>query len=191
MSPFGIAALSLSMSADAFAASIARGASTRPNLAGAIRGGLVFGVIEAITPLLGWALGLATASFVGAVDHWIAFTLLAVVGARMIREALTREDGGEEAPAASGWRGGVVLIATAIGTSVDAAAVGISLALVGESILVIALAIGVATCMMTTIGLGIGRIAGARLGRIVEIVGGCVLITIGTVILFEHLGVLG
>jgi putative Mn2+ efflux pump MntP len=75
MSPFGIVALALSMSADAFAASIARGASTRPDFAGAVKGGLVFGVVEAITPLLGFAVGLATASFVGAIDHWIAFAI--------------------------------------------------------------------------------------------------------------------
>ena len=192
MSPFGIAALSLSMSADAFAASIARGASTRPNWFGALKGGLVFGVVEAITPLLGWAVGLATASFVGAVDHWIAFILLGVVGGRMIWEALHREeDEGQGTTPVSGVRGGLVLVATAIGTSIDAAAVGVSLALVGEGILVIAAAIGFATFTMTTIGLGIGRIAGAQLGRAVEIAGGVVLITIGSVILAEHLGALG
>ncbi|TGX40046.1 manganese efflux pump [Sphingomonas naasensis] len=188
MSPFGIVALSLSMSADAFAASIARGAATRPNFAGAVKGALVFGVVEAITPLLGFAVGLVTSSFVGAVDHWIAFLLLGVVGGRMIWEALRREEE-EDAPgiATIGWRAGLALVATAIGTSIDAAAVGISLALIGENILLIAAAIGFATFVMTTIGLSVGRMAGARLGRAVEIVGGTVLIAIGLVILYEHL----
>lgn len=192
MSPFGIVALSLSMSADAFAASIARGASTRPDFAGAVKGGLVFGAVEAITPLLGFAVGLATASFVGAIDHWIAFAILGLVGARMIWEA-ARRDEATDAPstAVPGWRGGLVLVATAIGTSIDAAAVGVSLALVGENILVIAAAIGLATFTMTTIGLSIGRVAGARLGRTVEILGGIALIAIGSAILYEHLSAIG
>lgn len=192
MSPFGIVALSLSMSADAFAASIARGASTRPDFAGAVKGGLVFGAIEAITPLLGFAVGLATASFVGAIDHWIAFAILGAVGARMIWEAARRDEAGDTPVAAApGWRGGLMLVATAIGTSIDAAAVGVSLALVGEDILMIAPAIGLATFTMTTIGLSIGRVAGARLGRMVEILGGIALITIGSVILYEHLSAIG
>ncbi len=192
MSPLGIVALSLSMSADAFAASIARGASTRPDFAGAVKGGLVFGAVEAITPLLGFAVGLATASFVGAIDHWIAFAILGAVGARMIWEAARRDEAaGAPTAAAPGWRGGLVLVATAIGTSIDAAAVGVSLALVGENILVIAAAIGMATFTMTTIGLSIGRVAGARLGRTVEILGGIALITIGSVILYEHLSAVG
>jgi len=188
MSPFGIVALSLSMSADAFAASIARGAATRPSFAGAVKGGLVFGIVEAITPLLGWAVGLATASFVGAVDHWIAFLLLGLVGGRMVWEAVHRAET-NDAPsiATTGWRAGLVLVATAIGTSIDAAAVGVSLALIGENILLIAAAIGFATFVMTTIGLSVGRMAGARLGRAVEIVGGTLLIAIGSVILYEHL----
>lgn len=189
MSPFGIAALSLSMSADAFAASIARGAATRPTLSGAIKGGLVFGVIEALTPLLGWMVGIATASFVGAVDHWIAFTLLGFVGGRMIWEALTREDEDTQAaPAAAGWRGALALVAVAIGTSIDAAAVGVSLALVGQNIVMIAAAIGFATFAMTTIGLSIGRMVGSKLGRVVEMAGGATLIAIGSWILADHLG---
>ncbi|MDV3458066.1 manganese efflux pump MntP family protein [Sphingomonas sp. HF-S4] len=190
MSPFGIAALSLSMSADAFAASIARGAATRPTLSGALKGGLVFGVIEALTPLLGWMVGIATASFVGAVDHWIAFTLLGFVGGRMIWEALTREDADEDeaVPAASGWRGALALVAVAIGTSIDAAAVGVSLALVGQNIVMIAAAIGFATFAMTTIGLSIGRMVGSKLGRVVEMAGGATLIAIGSWILADHLG---
>lgn len=188
MSPFGIAALSLSMSADAFAASIARGASTRPNWSAALKGGLIFGVVEAITPLLGWAVGLATASFIGAVDHWVAFLLLLVVGGRMIWEALHREDEDTVPATVVGARAGLVLVATAIGTSIDAAAVGVSLALVGENIVLIAGAIGFATFCMTTIGLGIGRVAGRKLGRVVEVLGGLTLIAIGSAILVEHLG---
>jgi putative Mn2+ efflux pump MntP len=190
MSPFAIVALSLSMSADAFAASISRGAATKPNLKGALLGALVFGSIETVTPLVGWAIGLAAAGFVGAVDHWIAFTLLGIVGGKMIWEALRREPD-EDAPQPAAGRGFMILAVTALGTSIDAAAVGVSLALVGANILVIAFSIGLATFTMTAIGLMIGRAAGHRLGSIVEIVGGAVLIGIGTLILVEHLGIFG
>ena len=80
MTPGAIAVLSLSMSTDAFAAAVGRGASHRPDWRSAVKAGAVFGVIEAITPLIGWALGLIAAGFVEKVDHWIAFGLLAVVG---------------------------------------------------------------------------------------------------------------
>ena len=190
VTPFSIVLLSLSMSADAFAASIGRGAATRPNMLGAVRGGLVFGTIEAITPLIGWMLGLATSGFIGAVDHWVAFVLLGAVGGKMLWEAIRRDDF-DAAGAGRPGRSMATLVATAIGTSIDAAAVGVSLALVGANIVVIALSIGLATFTMTTIGLMIGRGAGQRLGRVVEALGGAVLIGIGTLILFEHLNLFG
>lgn len=172
------------MSADAFAASLGRGAATKPNFARAIRGGLVFGTVEAITPILGWAVGLAASGFVASIDHWIAFVLLVAVGGKMIWEAFQPEDESEEASPKSGLIG---LVATAVGTSIDAAAVGVTLALLGANILVIALSIGFATFVMTTIGLSIGRIAGHKFGSAVEVLGGLVLIAIGTIILVEHL----
>ena len=76
MTPASIAILSFSMSADACAAAMARGAATRPTFPAALRNGLVFGVIEALTPLLGWAVGLAASAYIAAVDHWVAFVLL-------------------------------------------------------------------------------------------------------------------
>ena len=87
MSPLSITVLAFSMSADAFAAATARGASTKPSLLQAAKGGLVFGVIETVTPLLGWALGLAASAYIMAVDHWIAFGLLGLVGGKMALEA--------------------------------------------------------------------------------------------------------
>lgn len=193
MSPFAIAVLSLSMSADAFAAAIGRGAQHRPTLPQALRSGLVFGVVEAITPLIGFALGVAAAGFVEAVDHWIAFGLLGAVGARMIWEALKRDDDeAETAPPASkaASRGLLALIATAVGTSIDAGAVGVGLALLEANIWLIALSIGFATFVMATIGLLIGKVAGTRLGKVAELVGGLALILLGSKILLEHLGVL-
>ncbi|PWC77511.1 hypothetical protein TSH64_24215 [Azospirillum sp. TSH64] len=185
VTPLSIVVLSLSMSADAFAASIGRGASQRPSVAVAIKGGLVFGVVEAITPLVGWALGLAAASYVAAVDHWIAFVLLSLVGGKMVWEGFQPEtdDPERQARRASPW----TLVATAVGTSIDAAAVGVSLAFLGSDIVTIALSIGFATFAMTTIGMLIGRAVGHRMGKIVEVLGGLALIALGTSILFEHL----
>lgn len=192
MSPIAIAILSVSMSADAFAAAIGRGARHRPSLPQALRSGLVFGVIEAITPLIGFALGVAAAAFVEAVDHWIAFGLLGAVGGKMIWEALKPEDEAEEEAAATkaASRGLIALVATAVGTSIDAGAVGIGLALLHANIWLIAACIGFTTFALATLGLLIGKAAGSRLGKIVELVGGVALIVLGLKILLEHLGVL-
>lgn len=189
MTPLAIVALSLSMSTDAFAAAVGRGAAHRPALAQAVRQGLVFGVIEAITPILGWMLGLATANFVQAIDHWIAFGLLGAVGARMVWEAFQPVEAFD--PATAARRGVVGLIATAIGTSIDAAAVGVSLAFIGVDIWVIALSIGFTTFVLTTLGMTIGSAVGARFGKIAEGIGGVLLIGIGLTILAEHMGWLG
>lgn len=187
MTPLSIAVLALSMSADACAAAIGRGAAHRPTLPVALRTGLVFGTVEAITPLIGWSLGFAASSFVTEIDHWIAFILLAVVGGKMAIEGLSR-DKDDAAPPASTGR--LALLATAIGTSINAAAVGVTLALLQANILVIALAIGCATFTLATIGLLVGRAVGARFGAIVEVLGGIALVVLGTKILAEHTGYL-
>jgi putative Mn2+ efflux pump MntP len=189
MTPGTIAILSLSMSTDAFAAAVGRGAVHRPSWLGAVRTGLVFGVIEAITPLIGWTLGLAAAGLVQQIDHWIAFGLLTVVGGKMIREAVQPVAADAGLPRAS--RAGVwALIATAIGTSIDAAAVGVGLAFLGANIWLIAACIGLTTFALATLGMLIGRVVGTRFGKIAELVGGLALITLGTLILVEHLGIL-
>ena len=95
MTPLAIAVLSLSMSADAFAAAVGRGAAHRPDFATTVRNGLVFGVIEAITPLIGWGLGVMAAGFVEQVDHWIAFGLLGAVGGKLLWEAFQPTKEGE------------------------------------------------------------------------------------------------
>jgi putative Mn2+ efflux pump MntP len=186
MSPGAIAILSLAMSTDAFAAAVGRGASTRPSMLGALKAGLVFGVIEAITPLIGWAFGLLAASFVRDVDHWIAFTLLTIVGGRMIWEVSRTGDHTDDGLARR--TGALALIATAIGTSIDAAAVGVGLAFIGANILIIAAAIGFSTLVCATTGLLIGKVVGQAFGKVAELLGGIALITIGTAILLEHLG---
>ena len=190
MSPLAILILSLSMSADAFAAAIAKGAQQRPSFSQALRSGLIFGVIEAITPLIGFALGIIAAGLVEAIDHWIAFGLLGAVGAKMVWEAL-KADKDEEPdtpmPRTAKKAGTLAIVATAIGTSIDAGAIGVSLAFLGENIWIIAAAIGLTTFILATVGLLIGKAVGTRLGKIVELIGGLALIALGCKILFEHL----
>jgi putative Mn2+ efflux pump MntP len=186
MTPLAIFLLSISMSADAFAASVAKGAVQRPGLAAAVGGGLVFGIVEAITPLVGFLLGGFAAEYVEAVDHWIAFGLLGLVGLRLVVEGLRREPGAP--PAEPARHGPLGFVLTAIGTSIDAAAVGVSLAFLDVNIWVIAASIGCSTFILTTIGLLIGRRAGDRLGATAEVAGGVVLIGVGTFILLDHLG---
>jgi putative Mn2+ efflux pump MntP len=176
------------MSADACAAAIGRGASKRPGRVEAIRAGLVFGLAETITPLIGWVLGVAAAGYVAAVDHWTAFALLAVIGGKIaIEAALDSEDSADSAPSRS--RNAFGLVVTALGTSIDAAAVGVTLALLNANIIVIVLSIGAATFLMSTAGMLVGRAIGARFGSVVEFIGGVAPIGLGAKIL-EHTGYL-
>lgn len=183
MSPFAIVVLAVSMSVDAFAVSVGRGAAIgRPQVGEALRTGVVFGVVEALTPVIGWAAGLAASRYVEAVDHWVAFALLSGVGLHMLYAALWKA--GETTPKG---RSLTVLIATAIGTSLDAMAVGVSLAFLDVNIAIIAVAIGLATFVMSSGGMLVGRLIGERFGRVAELVAGVALCGLGTVILIEHL----
>jgi len=178
--------VAFAMSTDAFAAAVSKGASlTRPKFSEAIRTGAIFGVIEALTPLIGWALGSVAAPYVEAWDHWIAFGMLTVLGLHMARNGL-KADEDDEAPARtrhSFW----LLAATGFATSIDAMAVGVTLAFIDNNIFVTAAAIGMATLVMVTIGVMVGRMLGAIAGKRAEVLGGVALICIGSLILYEHL----
>lgn len=179
--------LAFGMSMDAFAAALGKGASLhRPGLKEALRTGLIFGAIEALTPLVGWAIGLAASQYVMAWDHWVAFILLLILGGRMIMEGVRKKEcAPENAPCRHGFW---LLVCTAIATSLDAMAVGVGLAFLQVNIVITALAIGASTMIMATAGILLGRFIGPVMGRWAEIFGGVVLIGIGTSILIEHLG---
>ncbi|MGB3393193.1 MAG: manganese efflux pump MntP family protein [Stenotrophomonas sp.] len=193
MSPFSILLIGLAMSTDAFAAAIGKGAAMRrPQLREALRAGLIFGTIEALTPVLGWLLGRAASHYVEAFDHWIAFVLLGALGVHMIVAGLrtdTDEDDAAGAQADDGnrhhrfW----TLAATGLATSIDAAAVGVSLAFLDVHIGVVALVIGLCTLLMVTLGIMLGRALGVLVGKRAEIIGGVILILVGSGILYEHL----
>jgi len=178
--------LALAMSTDAFAAAIGKGASLhKPKFREALRTGVIFGVIEAITPVVGWAIGLAAAQYVSQFDHWIAFWLLTILGARMIYSGCrSAPQAVEDKPTRhSFW----ILAVAGFATSIDAMAVGVGLAFLDVDIIPTAMAIGLATMLMVTAGVMLGRVLGNLVGRRAEIVGGLVLIGIGAVILHEHL----
>ena len=186
MNALSIAGLALAMSTDAFAAAIGKGAALRrPSWREALRAGAIFGTIEALTPLVGWLLGSAAARYVEAWDHWIAFTLLAALGAHMVWAGL--RSSGEEAEQRPGRHSFWNLAATGFATSIDAMAVGVGLAFVDVPIAVVAAAIGTATFAMVTAGIMLGRVLGSAVGKRAEIAGGLVLIAIGCAIVYEHL----
>lgn len=180
--------IAFAMSTDAFAAAIGKGASLyRPRWREALRTGLIFGIIEALTPLIGWLLGRAAAQYIGAWDHWVAFGLLTILGLRMIRAGFSKDEPHEEKPGShSFW----VLALTGFATSIDAMAVGAGLAFVDVDIISTAAAIGFATLVMVTMGVMLGRVLGAGMGKRAEMAGGIILIGVGCTILAEHLGYL-
>jgi manganese efflux pump family protein len=189
MNPLSLVLLALAMSTDAFAAAVAKGAALhRPQWREALRAGLIFGTIEAATPIVGWWLGSLASRYVEAWDHWIAFGLLGALGAKMIWSGWRA---GDEPPEERPTRHPFWMLAlTGFATSIDAMAVGVGLAFLDIGILPVAAAIGVSTFVMVTIGVMLGRVLGAVAGKRAEIVGGIVLIGIGTAILVEHLGLL-
>lgn len=178
----GLLALAFGLAMDAFAVSVAQGASRRPGWGGALAIGAAFGVAQGLMPLLGWGLGVAFAGFIREVDHWIAFVLLGLLGGKMLREGLSNDDA-TPAHALIGW----TLLGAAIATSVDAAAAGITLPMLGSPIATACLVIGGVTGALCVAGVMIGAASGARLGKAAEVLGGVVLIGIGAKILIEHL----
>lgn len=177
--------LSFAMSTDAFAAAIAKGVNLRkPKISIALKTGIIFGIIEAITPMLGWGLGKLSSSFIVSWDHWLAFGILSLLGTFTIFKSFspTEKDDGR-----INNQSILITILTAIGTSIDAMAVGISLAFVDVNIALASMMIGLATCLMVTIGIMVGSALGLIVGKRAETVGGIVLITVGTWVLISHI----
>lgn len=184
MSPIAILILAFGMSIDSFVASVSRGASLRkPPMREILRTGAVFGLVEAMTPVIGWLAGMAASRYVQAYDHWIAFILLSLVGGKMALDGFAKRGAADDAP-----RGGsiAILIATAIGTSIDAMAVGVTLAFLQVNIVVIAAAIGATTFAMSAGGMLVSHMIGDRFGKWAEVFGGAVLFALGLSILVQH-----
>ncbi len=176
--------LSLGLSTDAFAASLARGGKERSaHVFKALKSGAVFGSAEGLMCLGGWLAASLFAVQIQAVDHWIALILLVFIGIKMIREGLDQDEDEDDEGKSGNW---VDTIVTAIGTSIDSAAVGIALALSGVTVWA-ALAIGLTSFAASTIGFLIGPMVAARIGKMAEIAGGVILILIGISIWVSHM----
>ena len=186
MDPLSLVLIAVGLAMDAFAVSICKGlAMKKPGLKAILVVGLWFGFFQALMPVIGYYLGSSFYDYIADYDHWIAFILLAVIGVNMIREALSDEEEGVDD--STGFRTMLIL---AIATSIDALAVGISLAMTGDDILTSAVLIGVITFLISAFGVKIGSVFGDRFGKKAELVGGVILIVIGLRILLEHLGFL-
>ncbi len=181
--------LAIGLSMDAFAVSICKGLSMKKATlkAGAICG-IWFGGFQALMPVIGFFLGTMFADAIQSFDHWIAFGLLAIIGINMLKEAFCKCSECEEQDADLSPKSMFVM---AIATSIDAMAVGISLAMAGNVSIWLAVAlIGVVTFLMSALGVKIGNIFGSRFEKKAQLTGGIILILLGLKILLEHLGVL-
>ena len=182
--------LAVGLSMDAFAVSVCKGlALRRATFKAEITCGVWFGGFQALMPLIGFFLGTLFAVAIQAVDHWIAFGLLAIIGVNMLKEAMSGE---EECDCGGNADLSVkTMFIMAVATSIDALAVGISLAMVGNVNIFFAVTlIGICTCLLSMLGVKIGNVFGSRYEKRAEIAGGIILILLGLKILLEHLGVL-
>jgi putative Mn2+ efflux pump MntP len=177
--------IAVGLSMDAFAVSICKGLSVqklKPKHALIV--GLYFGGFQFAMPLVGYFLGIQFESLINSIDHWIAFVLLALIGANMIRESFGKA---EELNDNFNVK---TMIPLAVATSIDALAVGVTFACLNVSILPAVSVIGVTTFILSAIGIKIGNVFGVRYKSKAEFVGGAVLILMGIKILLEHLGFL-
>ena len=183
--------LAVGVSMDAFAVSICKGlAMKKATLKEEMTCGLWFGGFQALMPTIGFFLGTLFADAIEAVDHWVAFVLLAIIGANMLKEAFGKEECCccEEHNADLSVK---TMFVMAVATSIDALAVGISLAMAGNvNIWLAVLLIGICTCTFSACGVKIGNIFGSRFEKKAQIAGGAILILLGLKILLEHLGVI-
>jgi len=177
-------AVAVALAMDAFAVAVVAGLTVDPITGRHVfRLAFHFGLFQALMPVIGWWAGGAIQQYISRFDHWVAFGLLTVVGARMILGALRGEEHDNDGPDPTrGWQ----LVMLSIATSVDALAVGLSLAALGMPIAGPAVAIGVVAATLTMVGMLLGRRIGSSWGRRVEIVGGLILVAIGVKILVEH-----
>ena len=169
---------------DAFGASIGRAAAVggHARRADILKVSLLFGAFASLAPLVGWAIGNAFYALIEAYDHWIAFALLSLVGLKMVRDGWIEA---ETNIVAHGYRPLVIVIA-AIATSIDAAAVGITLPSFHVNVLFAAGVIGFVTFLASIAGSYLGRFVGMQMGRRAEVLGGIILIAIGVRIVIEH-----
>ncbi|MBR2926556.1 MAG: manganese efflux pump [Clostridia bacterium] len=182
--------LGVGVSMDAFAVSICKGLSTkRAGARGMLACGLWFGGFQALMPLVGYLLGSLFSNAIERFDHWIAFVLLGFIGVNMLKEAFSKDE--ECGCCGEGDFSFKTMLTMAVATSIDALAVGVSLAMAGEVNIVLAVTIiGITTFAFSAVGVKIGSVFGNKFEKKAQIAGGVILILLGVKILLEHLGVL-
>ena len=174
--------IALSLSMDAFAVSLCKGLSAgRPTPGQCLICGAWFGGFQALMPLIGFLLGVQFQGVISSVDHWVAFVLLGLIGANMVREAL----GGDEEHVDSSF-GPRAMLPLAVATSIDALAVGVTFAFLRVEIAPAVALIGVTTLVLSALGVKVGSVFGDRFQSKAELAGGVILILMGTKILLEH-----
>lgn len=182
-----IVLISVGLAMDAFAVAVCKGLSMKKiDIKKVIIIGLYFGVFQGLMPAIGYLLGVNFSAIVESVDHWIAFILLGFIGGKMIKEALSKDEGSIDDSV--NFKTMVVL---ALATSIDALAVGITFAFLKTSYVGLSfLLIGGITFVLSALGVLIGNKFGSKYEKKAEFVGGVILIFLGLKILLEHLGIL-
>ena len=179
--------IAVGLSMDAFSVSICKGLTTKTfSWRMALICGLWFGLFQALMPIIGYFLGAQFQELIEAYDHWIAFGLLALIGANMIREALSKK----EEESTNGALDVKTMFLLAIATSIDALAVGVSFACIQVELWSSVAVIGLTTFLFSVLGVKIGNVFGSKYEKSAGIFGGIILILIGLKILLEHLGVI-
>jgi len=179
------AGIAVGLAMDALAVAVGAGlALKRLTFRHVFRLAFHFGFFQFLMPVVGWLAGRTVEAHIRAYDHWVAFGLLAFVGGKMLWEARSKEEKAEEGDPTRGW----MLVILSIATSIDALAVGLSLALLNVSIWIPSVVIGIVCAAFTTLGILSGARVGRRFGRWPEVIGGLVLLGIGVKILASHLG---
>lgn len=174
--------IAVGVSMDAFAVSISKGLSApRLKVGNAASAGLWFGGFQALMPLIGYFIGISFADFVCSVDHWIAFVLLGIIGGNMIHESFDRNSC-DVAPDFSVK----AMLPLAVATSIDALAVGVSMAFLRVNIWLAIMLIGITTGAFSFAGIYIGKFFGCRYKSKAEFIGGFILLAMGLKILLEH-----
>ena len=183
--------IAVGLSMDAFAVAICKGLSVRKaGVKEMVKAGLWFGGFQALMPLIGYLLGSTFEAYITKIDHWIAFILLGIIGANMIKEAFSKEDECE-CDKSGGYMHVKEMFTLAVATSIDALAVGITFALLPDVNIGAAVGfIGVITFTLSAVGIKIGNIFGAKFKSKAEFTGGLILILMGLKILLEHLGII-
>lgn len=181
--------IAIGLSMDAFAVAVCKGLCMKHLSArNALIVAVFFGGFQAFMPFVGWALGTQFEHYITPIDHWIAFGLLSFIGATMLWDAFR---GDEEVACETGDHLDVKeLVMLAVATSIDALAVGITFAFLHVDIVVSVGLIGVTTFVLSLVGVVVGHHFGLRYEKPATILGGVVLILIGTKILLDHLGIL-